>query len=1174
MPTLTITNPSAVCYPSAVDITAGAITAGSTAGLTFSYYTNSGGTATLANPNAVTTSGTYYIKGTTGSGCSDVIKAVTVIVNPLPTLTITNPSAVCYPSAVDITAGAITAGSTAGLTFSYYTNSGGTTTLANPNAVTTSGTYYIKGTTGSGCSDVIKAVTVIVNPLPTLTITNPSAVCYPSAVDITAGAITAGSTAGLTFSYYTNSGGTATLANPNAVTTSGTYYIKGTTGSGCSDVIKAVTVIVNPLPTLTITNPSAVCYPSAVDITAGAITAGSTAGLTFSYYTNSGGTATLANPNAVTTSGTYYIKGTTGSGCSDVIKAVTVIVNPLPTITVNGSATICQGVTGDVFSTETGKNNYTWTITGGTVVGGSETSNTVTIDWDNTPGAKSIAVNYNDPVTGCAAAIPATVAATTSTIKPTFVTAVPEVCINSTGNTYSTEAGNYDYVWNIPSGGTITGPSNTNTVNVTWSTAGDQTITVNYSNGVGCTASSPMVQNVKVNPTTVGGALSANQSICYNTTPANIILTGNVGEVIRWEKSNDATFTTGVISISNTTSTLNSGDIGPLNDSTYFRAAVLSGYCLQQYSSVAKVAVFPISVAGTVSADQTICSGSFPIDISINGSIGNVVKWQRASDAAFTTGVADITASANSTLTGAQIGALTVPTYFRAVIQSGVCNSVNSATVTVTVNPVSVAGTVSADQTICSGNNPVDININGSIGNVVRWQRATDAAFTTGVADITASANSTLSGAQIGALTATTYFRAVIQSGVCNSVNSATVTVTVNPVSVAGTVSADQLICSGNNPVDININGSIGNVVKWQRATDAAFTTGVADITASANSTLSGAQIGALTATTYFRAVIQSGVCNSVNSATVTVTVNPVSVAGTVSADQLICSGSNPADMTISGNVGNVVKWQRASDAAFTTGVADITASANSTLSGAQIGALTVPTYFRAVIQSGVCNSVNSATVTVTVNPVSVAGTVSADQLICSGSNPADMTISGNVGNVVKWQRASDAAFTTGVADITASANSTLSGAQIGALTAPTYFRAVIQSGVCNSVNSNAITITVSPTTIAGTVSSAQTICSGSTPSDIVLNGNNGSVVKWQRSTDVAFTMNLSDIASTASVLPGAMMGSLTTSTYFRAVVQSGNCGAIPSASVLISVDPAPTAFAVRIPRLVIVQVE
>src|SRR5260221_354671 len=196
-----------------------------------------------------------------------------------------------------MTGGAVTAGSTAGLTYTYFTDAAATIALATPNAVAVTGTYYIKGRTVAGCSD-IQPVTATINAKPTVVITNPAAVCSPATVDITAAAVTAGSTAGLTYTYFTDAAGTLVLATPNAVAVTGTYYIKGTTASGCSD-IQPVTVTINAKPTVVITNPAAVCSPATVDITAAAVTAGSTAGLTYTYFTDAAATIALATPNAV-----------------------------------------------------------------------------------------------------------------------------------------------------------------------------------------------------------------------------------------------------------------------------------------------------------------------------------------------------------------------------------------------------------------------------------------------------------------------------------------------------------------------------------------------------------------------------------------------------------------------------------------------------------------------------------------------------------------------------------------------------------------------------------------------------------------------------------------------------------------------------------------------------------
>ncbi|MFT3705161.1 MAG: hypothetical protein QM802_22530 [Agriterribacter sp.] len=269
-----------------------------------------------------------------------------VTINPLPTATISYAgSPYCATGTASVTQSGQSGGtysSTTGLSIN-------TTTGAVNLGTSTAGTYTVIYNFSNGTCSNTATASITINAQPTVTITNPAAVCSPATVDLTATAVTAGSTAGLTFTYFTNASATTTLANPNAVTTSGTYYIKGTTASGCYDV-KPVVVTINPVPSIVITNPAAVCTPGTVNITAVSVTAGSTSGLTYTYFTDAAATTTLASPNAVATSGTYYIKGTAASGCYDV-KPVTVTINALPTAAISyagspycatGTATVTQ----------------------------------------------------------------------------------------------------------------------------------------------------------------------------------------------------------------------------------------------------------------------------------------------------------------------------------------------------------------------------------------------------------------------------------------------------------------------------------------------------------------------------------------------------------------------------------------------------------------------------------------------------------------------------------------------------------------------------------------------------------------------------------------------------------------------------------------------------------------
>ncbi len=395
IPVLVINSPS-VCGAATADLTAAGVTAGSTTGLTYTYWADAAATVLMATP-ATAGAGTYYIKGTSAAGCSD-IKPVTVTSTAAPTLVITNPS-VCGAGTADLTAASITAGSTGGLTYTYWIDAAASISMATPTAAG-AGTYYIKGTLAGGCFD-IKPVTVTATAAPTIIITNPS-VCGAATTDLTAAGVTAGSTAGQTFTYWTDAAGTIPMATPTAAG-AGTYYIKGTLAGGCSD-IKPVTVTSAAAPIIVITNPVAICGSSTADITAASITAGSTAGLTYTYWLDAAGTIPYGTPTAAT-AGTYYIKGTMTGGCFD-IKPVTVTVNPAPVPLITGPTPVCVSINGSVVTYSTPDipgHTYNWSVSGGTIAAGQNT-NQINVTW-TTAGAGTVSVTETITATGCSANI-------------------------------------------------------------------------------------------------------------------------------------------------------------------------------------------------------------------------------------------------------------------------------------------------------------------------------------------------------------------------------------------------------------------------------------------------------------------------------------------------------------------------------------------------------------------------------------------------------------------------------------------------------------------------------------------------------------------------------------------------------------------------------------------------
>lgn len=76
---------------------------------------------------------------------------------------------------------------------------------------------------------------------------------------------------------------------------------------------------------------------------------------------------------------------------------------------------------------------------------------------------------------------------------------------------------------------------------------------------------------------------------------------------------------------------------------------------------------------------------------------------------------------------------------------------------------------------------------------------------------------------------------------------------------------------------------------------------------------------------------------------------------------------------------------------------------------------------------------------------------------------------------------------------------------------------------------------------IGGSVTSDQNIESVSTLADLTLIASSGTIVKWQKSNDIIFSAPV-DIANTSATLTKTIIGDLTTTTYFRAVVQKLGC--------------------------------
>jgi len=211
------------------------------------------------------------------------------------------------------------------------------------------GTYTVRLIlrNAGGCADTI-IHTVTVNDLPTVAATSTQqAICAGSSAQLQASGADsfswapAGSLSCITCSNP--------VANPAGTTT---YTVTGWDANGCVNT-DTVTVTVGTVPVLTTSPDTAVCYGTGVQLRA--------SGATNYTWTPAAGLSCTNCDNpiaAMTDTTTYTVIGTGSFGCADTAH-ITIIVYPLPVMTVTPSQDICAG--GSLVLNAGGAASYSWT---------------------------------------------------------------------------------------------------------------------------------------------------------------------------------------------------------------------------------------------------------------------------------------------------------------------------------------------------------------------------------------------------------------------------------------------------------------------------------------------------------------------------------------------------------------------------------------------------------------------------------------------------------------------------------------------------------------------------------------------------------------------------------------------------------------------------------------------
>ncbi|MDT8401059.1 MAG: gliding motility-associated C-terminal domain-containing protein [Bacteroidales bacterium] len=165
------------------------------------------------------------------------------------------------------------------------------------------------------------------------------------------------------------------------------------------------------------------------------------------------------------------------------------------TSTISGTADVCAGETGLVYSvTDNPPNTYEWSVTGGLIVSGNNTSS-ITVDWGTTAmdDASVSVVEINTCARGAAVVLPVTM----HSVPPSSITGSASVAEYSSGIAYSVpERTGYTYTWTVTGGSQASG-GNTGTITVDWGPAGKASLSV-VAQLPGCPPAQEVVLNVSL----------------------------------------------------------------------------------------------------------------------------------------------------------------------------------------------------------------------------------------------------------------------------------------------------------------------------------------------------------------------------------------------------------------------------------------------------------------------------------------------------------------------------------------------------------------------------------------------------------------------------------------------------------------------------------------------------
>ena len=269
------------------------------------------------------------------------------------------------------------------------------------------------------------------------------------------------------------------------------------------------------------------------------------------------------------------------------------------------------------------------------------------------------------------------------------------------------------------------------------------------------------------------------------------------------------------------------------------------------------------------------------------------------------------------------------------------------------------------------------------------------------------------------------------------------------------------------------------------------------------------------------------------------------SASGRITGGVTLCAGLNSTVLTLSGYTGTIVRWEKSDDNFYTAGVSIANTAATYTVTN-----LNKTTYYRAIVNSSTgCTDLPTGSVTVKVSSA-VGGNISAlNNNICAGE-VIDLTLSGQQGNVMRWERKlTSSGSWTSLTGTTNKFSENLS--TIGNY----FYRAVVQITDCGGeVYSAEYPISVVSTTlpVGGSLDSF-TSATENFSGTLTLSGSSGTILKWQSSTNNG--LNWTDIVNTTTTYN---FTGVNATTSYRVLLQNGSCSTAYSSVGIVAIKKNP----------------